>query len=149
MRKEKPTGKEIAEKAKKIKLDKEKFVHGKKNGKSVKFTGAELPTLNSEEELEEGQVIGVLENELEGDETGLPPGKYNLFLANVEGNWKVYAESGGEIKKEAARVKVEYHQWGKQKKEMPRFEPEGWCLFNVCLVSVWIFCLVSVGVLCF
>ena len=149
MRKEKPTGKEIAEKAQKIKLDKEKFVHGKKDGKGIKFTGTELPPLNSTEELEEGQVIGVLENEVEGDETGLPPGKYNLFLANVGGNWKVYAESGGEIKKEAARVKVEYHQWGKHKKEKPRFEPEGWCLFNVCLVSVWIFCLVSVGVLCF
>jgi len=149
MRKEKPKGEEIAQKAKNIKLDKEKSVQGKKHGKNVKFTQSELPPLNSMEELEEGQIIGVVENEIEGNETGLPIGKHNLFLCNVNGNWKVYAESGGKITAEAVRVKVERHHWGECKAEKPNFNPEGWCLINICLVYVWIFCVVSVGFICF
>ncbi len=149
MRKQKPEGEEIAQKAKKIKLDKNKFVHGKKKGKSVKFTGTEFPPLSSLEELEEGQVIGVLENEVEGDETDLPVGKHNLFLCNVNGNWKVYAESNGKITAEAARVKVERHYWGERKVEKPGFNPEGFCLINFCILGYWGICLISIGFICF
>lgn len=109
MRKEKPNGKEIAEKSKQIKLIKDKSMEAEKNGKKVKFTPAEIPSLKSFEELEDGQVIGVLENDLEGDETKLPKGKHNIFLANVNKEWKVYAEADGEIKAEAIRVSFKRH----------------------------------------
>lgn len=134
---------------KRLVLDEDRAIHGEKKGKKVKFVPARIPQLNSEEELEEGQIIGVLENELEGEETKLPMGKHNIFVAKVNGEWKGYAESNGEIVAEAARVKIEHHQWGKHKTGKPEFKEEGWCLVNVCLVSVWIFCLVSVGFICF
>lgn len=149
MRKEKPKGEEIAEKARKIKLDKEKSVQGQKQGKNVKFTQTELPPPTSMEELEEGQIIGVLENEIEGDETDLPVGKHNLFLCNVNGNWKVYAESNGKVTAEAARVKVERHYWGERKVKKPDFNPEGFCIFNFCILGWYGICLISIGFICF
>ena len=47
--------------------------------------------------MEDGQVIGVLETEAQGDETSLPPGKCNLFLAKEGNDCHTYAESGGRI----------------------------------------------------
>lgn len=118
-------GKEIREKAKKMKLDKINTGHGMKNGKSVKFTPAKLNHGMSVTDLEQGQVVGYLENELEGDETNLPPGKYHVYLKKVNGEWKGYAESSGKIAAEALRVTVEKRS-GKQSGK-PRFEPDGWC----------------------
>jgi hypothetical protein len=149
MRKDKPKGKEIVEKRKKVKLDMDRAIEGMKKGKKIKFTPAILPQLNSVEELEDGQVIGVLENEIEGDETGLPIGKHNIFIAKIDGEWQGFAESDGEIVAEIKKIKIEKHHWGEKKKEKPKFKEEGWCLFEICLVSVWIFCLVSIGVMCF
>lgn len=148
-RTQKPKGKEIAQKAREMKLDKNKSAHGEKHGKSIKFTGTKLPLLNSLEELEEGQVVGVLETELGGDETPLPPGKFNLFLAKVNGDWHVYAESDGEIRGEAKRVTVERYLWGERKEERPRFSPEGFCFFSICLLGWGPFCIVGIGLICF
>ena len=143
MRKEKPSGKEISEKSKKVKLLKDKSIEAEKKGKKIKLIPVELEALNSVEELEDGQIIGILENELEGDETKLPPGKHNLFLANVEGKWNVYAEANSEIKAEATKVELRKHHWGEKKAEKPKFHSEGWCI-GICIVSLWIFCLVEV-----
>jgi hypothetical protein len=133
-----PSGREIAEKAKGVKLMPERIIQGKKDGKNVKFTSTDLRHFKSPEEVESGQVIGVLETEIEGDESGLPPGKYNLYLKKVGGAWKVYAESGGKVVGQAARVEVKPH--GKASGEvLPRFEPEGWCIC-FCLVDCWGFC---------
>lgn len=137
-----PSGREIAEKAKGVTLLPDRVIHGKKDGKNVKFTSADLRHLKSPEEVESGQVIGVLETEIEGDESGLPPGKYNLYLKKVEGVWKVYAESGGKVVGQAARVEVKTQ--GKPSEEvLPRFEPEGWCIC-LCLVDCWFFCCLGV-----
>jgi hypothetical protein len=99
-----PTGKEISEKAKKAKLDRAKEGVGEKDGKKSKLTLAQLDDVNSPEDLEEGQFIGELDTEVPGDRAGLPPGKYNMFIAKVGDEWKVYAESGGEIAAEAVNV---------------------------------------------
>ncbi len=139
MRKEKPTGKEIAEKSKKIKLKKEEAIESEKKGKKIKFTPAETPPLNSIEEFEDGLIIGALENELEGDETKLPPGKHNIFVAKINGEWQGYAESDGEIKAEAVKVSFTRHYFGDQKAEKPKFHPEGWCV-TICILRIWIFC---------
>ena len=135
-------GKEIKEKAKKMKLDKTKIVHGVKNGKKVKFTGANLDHMKSMNDLEQGEVVGVLENELAGDETDLPPGKYNVFVKKVDGEWKAYAESDGTVVAEAARVTVEKRDKKDTGNRTPQFKSDGWC---ICAVCWWIFCF---GCLC-
>jgi hypothetical protein len=99
-----PTGKEISEKAKAARLDTGNKGEGEKGGKKSTLTPAHLGHLKSADDLEEGQFIGVLETEIPGDRAGLPPGKYNLFIAKVGGDWQVYAESGGEVVAEAASV---------------------------------------------
>jgi hypothetical protein len=58
-------------------------------------------------ELEAGQVIGVLETTVAGPETGLPAGRYHLYLAKVGERWRLYAEAGGEIVREASRISLQ------------------------------------------
>ena len=99
-----PTGTEVQDKAKAAKLDHGQAAEGSKGGKKSKFIPARLDHLKKKSDLEDGQVVGRVETEIEGDRSGLPPGTYNIFLANVEGSWKVYAEAGGEIVAEAASV---------------------------------------------
>jgi len=124
-RKDKPSGPEIALKARTAVLDSENSTTGEKNGKKIKLIPANLPQGKSEAELEDGQVIGVLETEAQGDETSLPPGKYNLFLAKEGNDWHTYAESGGRIVAEAARVKVEKQPQGTRRR--PEIRAQGWC----------------------
>lgn len=145
MRKEKPTGREISEKAKQLRLRDKDIVEGTKTGKRVKFTPGSLDHLKNLDELEDGQIIGVLENEIEGPETGLPPGKYNAFLTKMDGKWHVFTEAGGEIKAEAAKVEVKFHKVDERKESKGRFYPEGWCI-GICLISVFfgLICLVEV-----
>lgn len=136
MRTTKPSGREVAEKARGVRLDKNRSFSGVKNGKNVKFTPANIDHIKTLEEFEEGQVVGVLENDLEGDESNLPVGKYNVFLANVNGEWHAYAESGGNVAAEAARVEVSQYKIGEGKSTRSTFNPNGWCCCW-CLLSWW------------
>lgn len=97
-RAEKPTGAEIALKARTARLDRPNVGKGEFQGKPIMFTPAVLPPRS---DLGAGQVIGVLENAVDGDETGLPAGKYTVFAARLADGWHVYAESGGQVVKEA------------------------------------------------
>ena len=152
MRKDKPTGKEISEKSKKIKLNEEEAIEEKKEGKKVKFT-PNISKVESMEELEDGFIVGVFEHEFEAKEKTLPPGKYNVFIAKVNGEWQGFAESDGIIKGEAAKVSIERHYWEDLKKTKPSFEFKSICSIQCvrwcnghCLVTVttcywvWIFC---------
>lgn len=141
-----PVGREIAEKARGIRLDEKRSVHGKKGGKKAKFTAADLTHVKTLDDMEEGQVIGVLDTELEGDETRLPSGKYNVFVAKVNGDWHGYAESGGRVVAKAARATVTRHRVG-ERKTAGSFSPRGWC-FRICVVPFWGSCLVSIRI-CF
>ncbi len=143
MRKEKPTGKEISEKSKEIKLDKEKTTEEKFEGKKIKFTPSILEP-ESMEDLEQGQVIGILDHEIER-KGKLPPGKYNIFIAKVNGEWQGYAESNGNIDIEASSVTVKRHHWGDCKHKKPSFKFSRICV-TVCIKPVLFFCLVSVTV---
>jgi hypothetical protein len=133
-RKDKPAGREIAEKARAAKLDTENATTGEKGGRKVKFTPAVLGQLKNETELEDGQVVGLLETEAPGDESPLAPGNYNMFLAKVGDTWHVYAESGGKIVAEAMRVTVE--KTDKPASMKPEFRAEGWC-FCLRLNCAW------------
>lgn len=111
-RKEKPTGQEIAKKAKKAKLEPKRALQAKRYGKRVKFTPANLDHVAKINELDDGVILGELETELEKEETGIPPGKHNLLLAGLETGWQIYAESGGEIIGKAAQVRLELYPQG-------------------------------------
>lgn len=148
MRNRAPSGRDIAEKAARIKFDARKDIHGEKNGKKVHLRGVDLSHVKSLDELEAGQIIGVLETELGGDETTLPPGKHNLFISKVEGAWRVHAESGGQIVSEAARVSVVEHTPSTREVLRPKFSQEGWCLIDICLLEIWGFCILRIGFIC-
>ncbi len=143
MRKDKPNGTEIAEKAKGIRLQEDRALQAKKDGKNIKFVPSDLGRVKSLDEFENGQVMGVLDTEAEGDETGLPPGKYNIFLSNIDGKWQAFAESGGKIAAASARVDINHHKMEERKTTKTTFNQTGWC-FCVCIVSFWFICIISV-----
>src|SRR5688572_13416353 len=118
---DKPTGAEIAMKARAARLDRANAGTGQFQGKRIAFTPAVLPP---GADLAAGQMIGVLENDVEGDETGLPAGRYNVFAAQLADGWHVYAESGGQIVREALRVTVTRRPGATTEK--PRIRPVGW-----------------------
>ena len=116
-----PSGAEIAAAARAGALDPAKAVTATLLGKPFKFT----PARGSEKvRVEDGAFLGVLENGAAGDETGLPPGKYNLFAAQVGGQWKGYAESNGQIVREAIRASVTPGTGGAKS----YFTERGWCV---------------------
>ena len=121
-RAEKPTGAEIAMQARRARLDRANAGLGEFQGKRICFTPAQL---DPRADLSEGQIIGLLENDVEGDETGLPAGRYNVFAVQLADGWHVYAESGGQIVREALRVTVTSRP-GAPTEKKPRIRPVGW-----------------------
>lgn len=149
MRKEKPTGQEISEKSKKAKLNPEDSFEAEREGKKIKFTPAEMPTIKSLDEVEDGQVIGMLENEIESDK--LPKGKFNVFIAKVQDKWEGYLETDGKIITEAHKVSMKRHYFGERKVKKPRFKfIEGSLIicFSRCIVWIFIWCIVRARI-CF
>lgn len=120
-----PTGAEIASAARAVTLDHAVAAGATMFSRPFRFTPARLKG-----PLEEGAVIGVLENGAEGDETGLPPGKYNLYTAKVAGQWKTYAEAGGRIASEAIRTTVS----PTDRAARPAFRTRGWCIITTMVV---------------
>jgi hypothetical protein len=105
--KEPPSEKELAAKAKALNLNKEGAARGKAEGKEMTLTPADLGRA-SEKDMEDGLFIGELDTPVGGKETKLPPGKYKLYGAKVNGKWHVYAVSdAGKIVGEAAKVSFE------------------------------------------
>lgn len=149
MRADAPTGSEIARMAKDIRFDSRKDIRTEQNGKKIHFRGADLSHVKSLAELESGQVVGMLETELAGDETTLPPGTHNMFISKVDGTWRVHAESGGRIVAEAAHVSVTEQTISSRKELRPGFSPKGWCLIDFCLIELWGVCLFQLQAFCF
>jgi hypothetical protein len=116
-----PNGAEIAAAARSGTLDPAQAVTAALLGKPFKFTPARASAGAS---TENGVFLGVLENGAAGDETGLPPGKYNLFAAQVGGQWKGYAESNGQIVRQAIRASSTTGSAGTK----PYFTERGWCI---------------------
>lgn len=126
---EKPKGSYIASKSSKVKLDHANMVTATILNKKVTFTPAFFVT----DSLGNGKIMGVLETEIAGDETNLPPGKYNIYVANVKGKLHCYAESNGKIIKEAARVELV----DTQLKERAEIFPKGWGISISCKGGHW------------
>jgi hypothetical protein len=133
-RKDKPRGKEIAEKAKSAKFLSEHSTTVKKDGKQITATPVNLRHV-TEQELEQGQIIGLLETELDEQTTGLPPGAYHMFMAKISDQWHVLAESGGTLVAEGRDVQVEKLPRG-QKAPKPKLEFGSlWIRFCICIDS--------------
>jgi hypothetical protein len=115
-----PSGTEIAAAARATKLDSTNVGTATMFSKPFTFTPSEDGAGN----LEQGVFLGVLENGGAGDETGLPPGRYNLFVASVAGRWRAYAEAKGQVVREAAKTTVTSTGRGGQVR--PRFLEKGW-----------------------
>lgn len=98
-----PNGAEIAAKARSIRLDVSRAAETMVGGKRVKFT----PAAQSKTEDADGQVIGQMENDAPGDETGLAPGKYDVYFRAVNNEYEAFAESNGAIARKAARVSAQ------------------------------------------
>jgi hypothetical protein len=92
----------VAERAKSAELDGGRAVTQELQGKKIRFTPARVT--ESLDEAAQGHVLGVLETEVEGAETGLPPGKYTIFAHNVGGEWEAFAELDGDIVQQALTV---------------------------------------------
>ena len=119
-----PNGPEIAAAARAARLDSGNAATATMFGKPFKFTPAHVPSKADKPDDGKGEFLGVLENGAAGDETGLPPGKYNLYVANVNGQLKGYAEANGQIAKEAIRTTSTPAQEGA--KGRPQFIEKGW-----------------------
>jgi hypothetical protein len=119
-----PSGSEIAAAARAARLDAGNAATATMFGKPFRFTPAQVPARADRPDDGKGEFAGVLENGAAGDETGLPPGKYNLYAANVNGQLRGYAEANGQIVKEAIRATATPASEGA--KGRPQFIEKGW-----------------------
>lgn len=138
-RKPKIDGQRVAQQAKEMHREERREAKGSMGGKESRFIPARLDHVRKLKDLEEGQVVGVLDTDLAGDETDLPAGRYNLFLRRGEdGEWEAVAERDGRIVSKAARVTVSVEKeppgGGRGRGEgrpddlpLPEFREQGWC----------------------
>lgn len=121
-----PAGAYIAARFKDTHLDAGRAVTQEHEGKKITFTPARVT--ESLDEAAQGYVLGVLETEIEGGETGLPVGRYTIFAKSVGGEWEAFAEVDGSVVKQALQVTAADAQEG-DKPSKPKFEASegGWC----------------------
>jgi hypothetical protein len=120
-----PAGTYIAARLKDADLDEGRAVTAEHEGKKITFTPARVT--ESLDDAAQGHVLGILETDIEGGETGLPAGRYTIFAKSVGGEWEAFAELDGSVAKQALQVTAADAQGGKPGK--PKFEASegGWC----------------------
>jgi len=127
-----PSGSEIADEAGKANLQKDRAIE-KRYGKAnevVRFVPAHIGG-KTMEDYARGAVVGMLDIDRKGPETGLPPGKYHVFVKQIKGSWDAFYERDGHIVKDA--VGVHFDDKGHPE---PKFKDNGDCV----LYSHWEFC---------
>ncbi|HEV8379914.1 MAG TPA: hypothetical protein VGP99_13770 [Tepidisphaeraceae bacterium] len=127
-----PSGNEIADEANKARFDKERAIE-KRYGKGsdvVRFVPAHLAG-QTMGDFARGAIVGLLDIDRKGDLTGLPAGKYHVYVKEIKGDWVAFYEKDGHITKDA--VGVHFDQDGKSE---PKFKDGGDCV----LYSHWEFC---------
>jgi hypothetical protein len=97
-----PPGSYVAERLKDARIDDDRAVTEERDGKKITFTPAR-PTDNRDDAAQ-GYVLGILDTQVEGDETRLPPGRYTIFAHNVGGEWEAFAERDGAVVQQALTV---------------------------------------------
>ncbi len=127
-----PSGNEIADEAGKANLEKDRAVE-KRYGKGsdvVRFVPAHIGG-KTMEDYARGAVVGLLDIDRKGAETGLPAGKYHVYVKEIKGSWDAFYEKDGRIVKDA--VGVRFDEKGHPE---PKFKDNGDCV----LYSHWEFC---------
>lgn len=122
-----PTGKDILAAAKAAKYVKARRATAKNAGKSCSFTPAEI-VVHAPQAVGAGVILGRIDTKLPGDETDLPAGEFDIYLANINGTWRAYAETRGKTVTEAKHVTVQTVQRrATRATPKPLFHPHGWC----------------------
>jgi len=83
-------------------IDDDRAATHEEGGKKITFTPARVTP--DQDEAAHGYVLGILETQIEGGETGLPPGRYTIFAKSVGGEWEAFAEADRSIAQQALRV---------------------------------------------
>ena len=126
-----PSGRDIADEADKAKFEKGHAVEKKyKNGDIIRF----IPVDRSKDtvgDFARGAIVGLLDIDRKGDQTGLPAGKYHVYVKMVKNDWEAFYEKDGHIVKDA--VGVHYVENGESE---PKFKDGGDCV----LFAHWEFC---------
>jgi hypothetical protein len=121
-----PAGTYIAARLKDAPLDEGKAVTQEHEGKKITFIPARAT--DDPDEAAQGHVIGVLETEIDGGETGLPAGRYTIFAKSVGGEWEAFAEVDGSVAKQALSVTAaDADEGGKLRKPTFGTSEGGWC----------------------
>lgn len=122
-----PAGSYISQRLKDAELDEGREGTAEHEGKRIRLTPAKATDDPDEAAL--GHVVGVLETDIEGGETGLPVGRYTIFAHNVGGEWEAFAEVDGSVVKQALRVTATDVDADISKTMKPKFEASegGWC----------------------
>src|SRR5438132_12068719 len=119
-----PSGNEIAEEDGKANFQKDRAFE-KRYGKAnevVRFVPAHIGG-KTMEDYARGAVVGMLDIDRKGPETGLPPGKYHVFVKQIKGSWDAFYERDGHIVKDA--VGVHFDDKGHPE---PKFKDNGDCV---------------------
>ncbi len=122
-----PAGTYISARLNDAELDEDRAASAEHEGKKIRLTPARATEDPDEAAL--GHVIGILETEIDGGETGLPAGRYTIFAKNVGGEWEAFAEVDGAVAKQALRVTATDVDADISKTMKPKFEASegGWC----------------------
>jgi hypothetical protein len=127
-----PSGREISQEAEQITYDKSRMIE-KKYGKGddvIRFTPVNIGGLKMRD-FSRGTVVGLLDIDRKGEATGLPAGKYHVYVKLIKDQWTTFYEKNGDITKDA--VGVHFYEEGHKE---PRFKDGGECV----LYSHWEFC---------
>jgi hypothetical protein len=126
-----PSGRQIREEAGQVTFDKSREIHKKQGqGDVIRFTPVKIGGLRMRD-FARGTVIGLLDIDRKGEATGLPPGKYHVYIKLIRGDWSTFYEKDGNIVKDA--VGVHYHEEGRKE---PVFREGLECI----VYSHWEFC---------
>jgi hypothetical protein len=122
-----PAGTYIADRLRDAELDDDRTATAEHDGKKIRMTPARAT--EDPDEAAQGHVVGVLETDIDGGETGLPAGRYTIFAKNVGGEWEAFAEVDGAVAKQALRVTATDLDADVSKTMKPKFEASdgGWC----------------------
>jgi hypothetical protein len=122
-----PPGTYIATRLNAASLDADRTVTHEHEGKKITFTPARVT--ESLSEAAQGHVLGILETEADGSETGLPAGRYAIFAKSVGGEWEAFAELDGLVVKQALSVTADEAKGPADKPGKPEFRVSDgvWC----------------------
>src|SRR4051812_42243331 len=101
-----PSGSDIANEAGKAKFEKNRAVEKKyKNGDTIRFIPADPGKNDTVPDFARGAVLGILDIDRKGEQTGLPAGKYHVYVKLVKKDWMSFYERDGHIVKDAVGVR--------------------------------------------